>query len=300
MSDFEIKNQVLIKYTGRGSSVVAPRNLTAVRIPDMIKEIGESAFAYCRGIETVWIPDGVTAIGKNAFFSCRNLKSIRIPESVVKIDDYALKDCPKLTDLTLPEGIQKYGTEVFSRGVHLKNYPDDFVILNHILYQYIGTNGTIVIPEGVTYAGMNSLSGWEMDYSVEHVVFPASMESIDLYALHQDEKMKSITCHQIQVFVNEEEMKWTNAIELIRNIVMFLRNPSRKKERFLKQYREDMLFCLEDAVFQKIVDTGKIYSGDALEYYLKMAIEHQLYTKQMILMHYQYQHSVCKPRNLFL
>ena len=52
-----------------------------------------------------------------------------------------------------------------------------------------------------------------------------------------------------------------------------------------------MLFYLEDKTFQEIIDSGKIYSEKNIDKYLQMAIDNQLYTKQMILMHYKYQHS---------
>ena len=53
-------------------------------IPQGVKEIGESAFAECWGLERIVIPEGVERIGDNAFRNCRNAE-ITIPASVKEI-----------------------------------------------------------------------------------------------------------------------------------------------------------------------------------------------------------------------
>ncbi|MBO4498845.1 MAG: leucine-rich repeat protein [Bacteroidaceae bacterium] len=53
-------------------------------IPKGVKEIGESAFSECWGMERIVIPEGVERIGDNAFRNCRNAE-ITIPASVKHI-----------------------------------------------------------------------------------------------------------------------------------------------------------------------------------------------------------------------
>ena len=60
-NDFEIKNGVLVKYTGAGGDVV---------IPDGVTGIGDHAFSQCKSLTSVTIPDGVTSIGDCAFLGC--------------------------------------------------------------------------------------------------------------------------------------------------------------------------------------------------------------------------------------
>ena len=71
MSDFRIKNGVLVKYVGNGGDVV---------IPDSVTAIGVKAFYDCHRLTSISIPDSVTSIGDNAFSECESLTSISIPE----------------------------------------------------------------------------------------------------------------------------------------------------------------------------------------------------------------------------
>lgn len=117
-SDFEIKNGVLVKYTGDGGDVVIPNNvtvigddafygcedLTSVTIPKSVEYISNGyddsfydltssestvgAFAFCTNLEQVTIANGLTEIGDNSFFEC-NIHSILIPKSVTYIGEFA-------------------------------------------------------------------------------------------------------------------------------------------------------------------------------------------------------------------
>ena len=51
-------------------------------IPDSVKKIGKTAFAYCVNLKSVHIPDSVEKIENYAFWVCKGLKKITIPASV--------------------------------------------------------------------------------------------------------------------------------------------------------------------------------------------------------------------------
>ena len=80
MSDFQIENGVLVKYTGNGGDVVIPEGVTS---------IGDWAFYECSSLTSVTIPDGVTSIEDDAFRYCENLTSVTISDSVTSIGDWA-------------------------------------------------------------------------------------------------------------------------------------------------------------------------------------------------------------------
>ena len=297
--DFEMKNQVLIRYHGRGNCVAVPAKLTHVVIPEGITEIGEQAFAGCSGIESVEIPEGVTVIRKNAFTRCKSLKTVRLPASLTEIESFAFDKCYHLEDINLSENIRKIGRLIFERNIRLKQFPDDFVILHHVLYQYLGTEKTIKIPDGVTPAARWSVNDWLFD--VEHVIFPESMQTVDERALVQSEETRSITCNGIRCFLDEDDMEWLEAVELSRYIRRFFQNPEIKKNRnYLKRNLKKMILYLEDQAFQKILDTGKIFPDDQIDAYIQYAIDHQCHSKQTILINYKYQHCEFKPKNLYL
>ena len=91
-ADFVIRAGTLEKYTGAA---------TEVTIPNSVKIIGYSAFAYCRGLEKITIPDSVVEIDDTAFSDCENLCSITIPESVKKIGKGAFNSCSNLKEITI-------------------------------------------------------------------------------------------------------------------------------------------------------------------------------------------------------
>ena len=118
IKDFEIKDGVLMKYTGNEVNVVIPEDvtsigdyafrgctgLTSVTIPNGVTSIGDSVFEDCTDLTSVTIPNSVTSIGVYAFYNCKSLTSIAIPDSVTSIDG-AFSGCTSLTSITIPNGV---------------------------------------------------------------------------------------------------------------------------------------------------------------------------------------------------
>ncbi len=80
-------------------------------IPDTVKKIGDGVFAYS-DITSVRIPGSVTEIGENAFFRCRQLTDAVIAEGVEKIGESAFEGTA-LTEITLPDSLTDIGRGVF-------------------------------------------------------------------------------------------------------------------------------------------------------------------------------------------
>lgn len=81
----EIKNGVLLKYTGIASRL---------EIPDCVTSIGEKAFSECSSLTSMTIPNSVTSIGNFAFYGCSSLTSVTIPNSVTSIGKDAFLNTP--------------------------------------------------------------------------------------------------------------------------------------------------------------------------------------------------------------
>ena len=142
VSDFQIEEGVLIKYTGTEENVIVPdgviciaanafincKKLQTVTIPDSVTTIKNAALSYCtelsevklgkgvseicsgtfrgcKSLTSINIPEGVEKIGSLAFVKCYNLESVSFPSSLVQIGDFAFADCEKLYDIRMPNGV---------------------------------------------------------------------------------------------------------------------------------------------------------------------------------------------------
>ena len=77
-------------------------------------EIGEYAFAYCRGLTSLTLPAGITSIGDAAFCECSGLTSINLPTGITSIGLGAFGLCSGLTSINLPSSITKIGESAFA------------------------------------------------------------------------------------------------------------------------------------------------------------------------------------------
>jgi hypothetical protein len=105
--DFEVQDNVLTGYSGRGGNVVIPDYLG-------ITDIGESVFKQNTSILSVVIPVGVITIGKQAFSVCTALASVTIPNTVTNIADDAFSVCLALTSINFPNSITTIGSGAFA------------------------------------------------------------------------------------------------------------------------------------------------------------------------------------------
>lgn len=83
-------------------------------IPNTITSIGNSAFAYCRGLTSVIIPNSVISIGDQAFYECSALKCVTIGRSVSSFGNYAfwcsnLKTVINLSSLDITQRSVDFG-----------------------------------------------------------------------------------------------------------------------------------------------------------------------------------------------
>lgn len=207
-SDFQMKGDILVKYTGTAS---------AVSIPTSVKHIGKEAFAGHSELVKVEIPGYVESIDYNAFDGCSSLRSIAIPDTVTSIGNGAFSDCTSLTSITLGKNLKKLGNGVFSNCTSLASakiskdnkefyysegaiYSKDKKILYVMLPGY--ESESYKMPSAVEEIKSNAFWGCKKlkrvelgsnveavpDYafmnctSLEKVIFPYSMRSIGIKA----------------------------------------------------------------------------------------------------------------------
>ena len=93
-----------------GFQSFAGSGITAVEIPDMVKEIQASAFLECKSLKAVKLPANLERIYEAAFSWCTSLEEIVIPEGTIGIHPGVFRRT-KLKKITLPASIKALGAE---------------------------------------------------------------------------------------------------------------------------------------------------------------------------------------------
>ena len=170
-------------------------SLTSITIPNSVTSINKSAFCYCSSLTSVSIPNSVTSIEDYAFYECSGLTSFTIPNSVTSIGDWAFYNCTGLTSVTIPNSVTSIGEDAFYNvrriiyngtatgspwGAWLHNgfIEDGFVFRDSAkteLFEYIGTDTNVTIPNSVTSIGSSAFSGCT---GLTSITIPSSVTSI--------------------------------------------------------------------------------------------------------------------------
>ena len=158
--DFEIKNNILIKYHGEGGAVI---------IPDDVTGIGNYAFENCKSLTSVIIPDSVTSIGNYAFSNCYHLFLVTIGNSVTVIGDYAFSCCISLTSANLPDSVTSIGDSAFSfcRSLICMTIPDSVTSIGASAFVFCESLTCMTIPDSVTSIGKSAFSCCTGLYSID-------------------------------------------------------------------------------------------------------------------------------------
>jgi len=85
---------------------------TSFAVPNGVKEIAKTAFAYCENLTDVTLPEGLTHIHEYAFNDCNNLAAINLPETLQYIGDNALS-YTALTKVVIPDSVTHVGSWCF-------------------------------------------------------------------------------------------------------------------------------------------------------------------------------------------
>lgn len=117
--DWEIVGDRLVRYKRKDEHVIVPdtikvvgesafawnwnSNIKRITLPRHLTRIEHGAFGNCRALEEIDMPESLESLGEAAFFNCGALKSLVIPEGVRFIGHRTLTCCNNLQELTLPD-----------------------------------------------------------------------------------------------------------------------------------------------------------------------------------------------------
>ena len=124
-------------------------------------EIGEYAFAYCRGLTSLTLPAGITSIGRSAFVGCSGLTSLTLPAGITSIDSYAFYSCSGLTSLILPTGITSIGEYAFMgcSGLTSLTLPASITSIGEYAFDKCSGLTSLTIPVGITSISNGAFMG---------------------------------------------------------------------------------------------------------------------------------------------
>ncbi|MBR3737820.1 MAG: leucine-rich repeat protein, partial [Eubacterium sp.] len=103
------------------SAFLRCKNLTHIVIPEKVKTIEISDFAYCTALTDVVLNDGLETVGFLAFVNCTALKNINIPESVTNIMGQSFSGCWALQDFAMPNKAKTIEFYTFYNSPNLKS-----------------------------------------------------------------------------------------------------------------------------------------------------------------------------------
>ena len=99
ISDFLIRNGVLVRYRGQAEQVT---------IPDGVTQISSLAFYKTSNVRSVVIPDSVKKVEKCAFLQCPELRYVVFSKETTQLMSNMIHTCLKLTNIVAPKGSKAY------------------------------------------------------------------------------------------------------------------------------------------------------------------------------------------------
>ena len=89
------------------------QGLSAIQIPDSVREIQSKAFQSCSGLLGIAIPPKAS-IGETLFYGCTKLTVVDWPASITVVPRETFLDCKGLKSINLPNGVTELAKFAFS------------------------------------------------------------------------------------------------------------------------------------------------------------------------------------------
>ncbi len=141
-----------------GDGAFAACRFLYFNIPETVKYIGDSAFAYSYvGAENgeLKLPEGLEHLGNGAFSHCYYLQKIVIPEGITEIGENTFTECTALKSFTAPAGLKKIGYGAFRKtALEELILPETVEIIENYAFEYCTSLRKVYIGSGIKSIGI--------------------------------------------------------------------------------------------------------------------------------------------------
>lgn len=184
-----------------GKNVFYRCSFSTVEIPDGVKYIGDSAFSFCKTLESVDIADSVIEISDRAFLSCTSLTKVNIPANITSLAWGVFSDCTSLASITIPDNVTSISKYAFVGCSSLTSItiPDSVKSLDDFAFKNCTNLVSITIPDTLNYVGTatfentafyNDVNNWENDVLyIKKYLLKANSTLSGAYEIKDDTKI---------------------------------------------------------------------------------------------------------------
>ena len=168
-------------------------NITSIKLPTSLVNIGESAFYGCSGLTSIVIPQGVNNIGDYAFFHCTALEGdLIIPEGVTKIGTNVFSSCSNLHSVTIPNTVRSIGVGAFSGCSTLTSIKigDNVEYIYNNAFSGCSSLISIIIPNKISSISYETFSNCS---NLTSIVIPGNVRQIGHDAFYGCSNLISVT-----------------------------------------------------------------------------------------------------------
>ncbi len=226
-SDFEVKNGVLLSYTGSEKSVTIPTDvyyiadsafegnsaITAVNLSNTAV-IGNKAFANCTSLKVVTNTDSISSCGAYAFYntpfqSSYSSKSmvlgsvlvysdaaggVVIDSSVVSIAPYAFSSNDKVTSVFIGDSVSSIGEGAFYNCDALKSVTVGKYVSYIGAFAFEGTSYLSSVEDDFLVLGKGILV--DANTAETDVLLPDNVKQIAAGAFYNNKNIQSVVLHE--------------------------------------------------------------------------------------------------------
>lgn len=202
MTEFIIRDHILIKYHG---------HVETVRIPSNVHTIGRRAFYKCTSLVTLCLPSSVKVIETEAFYGCHCLKNIVFSDGLQEIHHRAFWFCSSLESVMFPRSITTIGSRAFEccTSLHSVDIGNPSVEIDEYAFNettywhdslkkaalcHSGSDSKFCpdelrLPEGITHLDIWSYAG----SNIKRVWLPNSLRTIGMCSFKDCKQLQEVS-----------------------------------------------------------------------------------------------------------